>query len=120
MENKFVTLSGEIAYNWTQPERRTQHATLCRADTVPRWQPDREQFLDIWIDFFQPSVWPKWAGSFDVFPTPPLNPHAIHSTTPYKVQLNDGRSGVIRVHDCTMSSHTGEVHIQFHGDGTLA
>ena len=74
----------------------------------------------IWIDFFQPSVWPTWSGSFDVFPTPQLNPHAIHSTTPYKVQLNDGRSGVIRVHDCTMSSHTGEVHIQFHGDGTLA
>ena len=73
----------------------------------------------IWIDFFQPSALPNWSGSFDLFPTLQLNPNFINRTTAYKVQLNDGRSGVIRIHNCTVDSHTRELNIQFNGDGTL-
>jgi hypothetical protein len=73
----------------------------------------------IWIDFFQPSRLPQWSGSFDLHPTSQFNPNSIARITTYKVQLNDGRSGIIRIHDCAVSSHTGELNIQFNGDGTL-
>jgi hypothetical protein len=73
----------------------------------------------IWIDFFQPSRLPQWSGNFDLLPTSQLNLNSIDRTTAYKVQLNDGRSGAIRIHDCMIDSHTGEWNIQFRGDGTL-
>jgi hypothetical protein len=57
--------------------------------------------------------------NFDLSPTPQFNPNSVNRTATYKVKLNDGRTGEIRLRNYTISTRTEKWNIQFNGDGAL-
>jgi hypothetical protein len=76
--------------------------------------------VDMLINFSRQGVLQNWDGNFDLSPTPQFNPNSVNRTATYKVKLNDGRTGEIRLRNYTISTRTGKWNIQFNGDGALA
>src|SRR5256885_17208454 len=75
--------------------------------------------VDMLINFSRQGGLQNWDGNFDLSPTPQFNPNSVNRTATYKVKLNDGRTGEIRLRNYTISTRTGKWNIQFNGDGAL-
>ena len=75
--------------------------------------------VDMLINFSRQGVLQNWDGNFDLSPTPQFNPNSVNRTVTYKVKLNDGRTGEIRLRNYTISTRTEKWNIQFNGDGAL-
>ena len=67
--------------------------------------------VEAWIHFFRLGSVARWAGSFEVPVTTPLTQHT------YRIQLTDGREGLIS--DITTQMRGDNIAVYFEGKGPL-
>ncbi len=68
--------------------------------------------IEIWIHFFRLGNVDMWAGSFEIPVTTPL------AQSTYRIQLTDGREGLIT--DITTHMRGDNIAVYFEGKGPLA